>query len=122
MALGGLLAPSAPSAGAAPPGFPDLSKFSAVDPAPSISLGGKGDRSIGFVTARLRCSWELSSDPNAHNGVVCSGDIPGIPEEVPHEQDAPSCDGISTSGPSGGVSPLYAFLRGNGPCPPPEGF
>ena len=52
--------------------------------------------------------------------MVCAGDIPGIPDEVPREQYAPSCDGIST-GTTGGASPLYTFLRGNGPCPPPAG-
>lgn len=111
----------APVAAALPPGFPDLSKFSAVEPAPYISVGIKGGRGIGFVTDGLSCGWQLSNDPNAHEGAVCSGNIPGMPAEVPHEQYAPGCDGISMSGPSGGVSPLYTFLRGNGPCVPPLG-
>jgi hypothetical protein len=111
-----------PAAAAAPPGFPDLGRFSAVDPAPYISVGIKAGRGIGFAAGQLRCGWSLSTDPNAHTGVACSGDIPGIPDEVPQEPYAPSCDGISMSGPSGGTSVLYTFLRGKGPCPPPEGL
>jgi hypothetical protein len=120
MAAGALLAPLPPAA-AAPPGFPDLSTFTAVDPTPYISVGLKGDRTLEFVTpTQLKCSWQLLREPNAHTGMVCAGNIPAIPDEVPREQYAPACDGIST-GTTGGASPLYTFLRGNGPCPPPVG-
>ena len=114
------MAPVAPVAGALPPGFPDLSKFSAVDPAPYIYAGQKGGRIIGFMTAQLKCSWELSADPDEHYGVGCAGDIPGIPEGVPPNKYGVDCDGISMGGPVG-TSPLYTFSRGNGPCPPPDG-
>jgi hypothetical protein len=110
-----------PPAAAAPPGFPDLSTFSAVDPTPYISVGIKGDRTLEFATpTQLKCSWQLFREPDAHTGIVCAGNIPGIPEEVPREQYAPACDGIST-GTTGGASPLYTFFRGNGPCLPPVG-
>lgn len=108
-----------PSAAAAPPGFPDLSKFSAVDPAPYVAVvGTKSVRRIQFVAGQLNCSWELTADPNAHDGVSCSGDIPGIPDGVPRGEYDNSCDGIST----GGAVGLYTFSRGTGPCPPPDGF
>jgi hypothetical protein len=117
MAVGGLVAPVA---AALPPGFPDVGKFSAVDPAPYIYVGQKGGRIIGFTTAQLSCSWELPTEQGEHRSVGCSGEIPGVPEGVPTNSYGLDCDSISMGGPVGS-SPLYTFSRGNGPCPPPHG-
>jgi hypothetical protein len=117
LAFGGV---AAPPAGAAPPGFPDLSRFAAVDPAPYVTSAIKTRSSIGFVTAGLTCTWDLW--PDAHTGVMCYGEIPGVPPEVPNSQCADKCVSISMGGGSGGASPLYVFSRGNGPSPLPEGF
>ena len=103
---------AAPAADAAPPGFPDLNAFSAVDPAPYISVGIKGARGIAFVTDRLRCGWQLPKDPNMHGAVACTGNIPGLPPEVPTVQYSGQCDGVSNDEASG----LYMFSRGDGSC------
>jgi hypothetical protein len=53
-----------------PPGFPDLSKFTAVDPS-HFNLGG-----TAFVTPE-QVSCVLDYGPQ--KSIVCSGDIQGIP-------------------------------------------
>ena len=104
-----------PTAVAAPPSFPDLNAFSAVDPAPYISVGIKGGRGIAFVTERLRCAWPLRKDPNQHELIGCTGLIPGLPAEVPTEQYSSACAGIAGDKFTG----IYAFSRGDGSCAPP---
>ena len=69
---------TAPTAAAAPPGFPDLDAFSAVDPAPYVQHGLKASR-IGFTTPTLTCTWDYRPDHNDHVVPGCSGTIVGLP-------------------------------------------
>jgi hypothetical protein len=115
VALAGLALPP-PKAVAAPPGFPDLNAFTAVDPAPYIG-GGVGAPSINFhftTPDGVLCRWQYdpSPSPNTHVVIRCSGNIAGIPSD-----DGPGCAQLGANGIFGNVGP-YSFSRGVGDCPP----
>lgn len=97
---------TAPAVDAAPPGFPDLDAFTAVDPAPYVEHGLKASR-IGFTTPTLTCTWDYRPDHNDHVAVGCQGTIVGMPADARHSEIS-SCDGVSST-----------FARGRGSCPPP---
>ncbi|NOP98048.1 hypothetical protein [Mycolicibacterium fortuitum] len=105
-----LAAATAPTVDAAPPGFPDLDTFSAVDAAPYVQHGLKASR-VGFTTSTLTCTWDYRPDRNDHVVAGCSGTVVGMPAEAPQSEMEASCDGVSSS-----------FVRGRGPCPPPAGY
>ncbi|MEV0673629.1 hypothetical protein [Mycobacterium sp. NPDC050441] len=95
-------------ADAAPPGFPDLDAFSAVNPAPYVVHGLKAS-TVRFTTPTMTCGWDYRPDHNDHVVAVCRGTIVGIPAEVPQSEIESSCDGVSSS-----------FTRGRGPCLPED--
>lgn len=135
-ALAGCGAPTQPGASAprrasvqVPPGFPDLSGFTEVDPKPYVQVW-KAVAGIHFTTPTLTCSWPYSDDsplPLLHVGVTCVGAIPGMPETAATLPKPRDCDWISMAG-SGGPRTdhglrAYTFIRGTGACPaPPDDF
>lgn len=107
---------AAPTADGAPPGFPDLSAFTAVDPAPYVVRGAKTS-TVRFTTPALTCSWDYQKNPDylTHIGVTCQGTVPGLPSAA-HDKSSGPCDSV-LAGRDGGVR-LYIFARGRGNCPP----
>ncbi len=101
---------TAPTVYAAPPGFPDLDAFSAVDPAPYVEHGLKVSR-IGFTTPTMTCTWDYLQDRNAHVVAGCRGTIVGIPADARQSEAGSSCDGVGST-----------FIRGSGHCPSPEDY
>lgn len=112
-------ATAVPAAHADPPGFPDLSRFSAVDTAAHVTHYVRGGSAVGFSTPDgVACSWPLAEDPDFHTTVQCSGDIPGIPATVP-DTDRTGCAQLIQGGGLAGSTYLYTFVRRGGySCPP----
>ncbi|MEZ0363664.1 hypothetical protein ACAG26_08165 [Mycobacterium sp. pUA109] len=106
-----------------PPGFPDLSTFTAVDPKPYLRLVLKSTH-IGFTTPTLSCSWPYQDGGPIHYGASCTGVIPGMPDTAASKPEA--CDGIALAGDTAPVYRgvrTYTFVRGSGDCPaPPDQF
>lgn len=114
MVAASLISPS--TAGAAPPGFPDVDAFAAV------SLNGyiiyrDSDKKVVFSTVDgVRCSWKYimkqAENPAFFTAPHCSGTIPGIPESVP-DNGGPGCARVWSVFPD-----RYGFDRHLGVCPP----
>jgi hypothetical protein len=118
--LGAISAP--PVAGALPPpaGFPDVNTFSPVDPQSHLINTYPGDYNhrytrVFFSTPDgVECSWAYFTRKNeiSDPGIICSGDIPGIPDSVPDDGGF----GCARAWP---ISPSnYVFARHGGLCPP----
>ncbi len=120
MVLGAILVPPAPpTASALPAGFPDMSAFTAVDPAPHVVRFVRGGAAVGFATPDgVDCQWGVLADPDAHTDIRCSGDIPGIPAAVP-DKGGSGCALLAKSGGLVGSTYIYVFARHGGyTCPP----
>lgn len=110
-------------AAAAPPAFPDLAPYPAVDPILYQVLGGHPSSSgWAFKTASgLRCQDSLIPDL----GIVCVGPIPGVPPgtdqaavSLADEGTLSQADPNADSGPDGSFYPLLPtgskMAAGNG--------
>jgi hypothetical protein len=100
---------------AAPPKFPDINGFQAVDPGRYTTLFGRGGGGIFFATPDgLQCGWaSLADGPQDHVSAGCSGPLPGLPEGAPRGRYGCEYVGTASSMPSD-LSP-YGFFDGT--CP-----
>jgi len=124
--LGAILAPPL-IATAAPPGFPDLSAFSSVDPRSYLRITndgrpGGGSNSVTWVyfstSDAVQCQWLYVPDAlqnvTTNTEITCSGNIPGIPDSVP-DNGGPGCARV---GPATVLSPEFALGGHGAACPP----
>lgn len=117
----------APTATAAPPGFPDVNAFVPVDPQPHIYRhyrnGDYGDMSaldrlVKFSTPDgVSCFYNYilpaAANPALNAGINCWGNIPGIPDAVP-DSGGPGCAKVSWAF----LSNEFVLDRHGGHCPP----
>lgn len=104
----GAILGNSPVAQALPPGFPDIDKFTAVDPALFIHPGAKypqrsyGDDAAFWTPDGVYCQWGSSAGIEGFRSIRCVGNIPGVPEMVPNH-GAPGCTALESKGgsPSG---------------------
>lgn len=105
-----------PIAAAAPAGFPDLNAFTPVDTNIYI-VGNPRSATIGFMAPDgVACTWRYSSDPNDHDAVQCSGNIPGFPASVPDAGNG-GCAQVEVAGYPANRTGPYVFTRQDGTCP-----
>lgn len=99
---------------AAPPKFPDLNAFQAVDPGPYTSAARAGGAAYFATPDGLQCILPNSAKPGDHVSASCDGPLPGLPDNAPVGSDGCSMVGSPTSLPTD-LGP-YTFQKGTG-CP-----